>query len=161
GLNTADIYYRRNLWLMAFGMLHAYLFWPGDILFFYGATGLILFAFRKQSPSRLLILAAACVLVLVNKNIGAGFETIHIRDKGQAAIAAEKAGQKLTEEQQEQKKKWEDHLKEAKPPAAELKKEVDHHRNVVALIGHRLDEVARVESLIYYRFIFFDVCGAM
>ena len=33
GLQSADIYYRRNLWLMLFGLAHAYLLWQGDILY--------------------------------------------------------------------------------------------------------------------------------
>ena len=36
GLRVADIYTRRNMWLFLIGMLHAYLIWSGDILFYYG-----------------------------------------------------------------------------------------------------------------------------
>ncbi len=52
GIGAADIFVRRNAWLVAFGVVHAYLLlWLGDILFTYGIVGLFLFAFRKL-PSR-------------------------------------------------------------------------------------------------------------
>ena len=44
GIKVADIYYRRNLWLIAFGMIDGYLLlWEGDILYFYGLAALFLF----------------------------------------------------------------------------------------------------------------------
>lgn len=33
GVSTADIFYRRSLWLAAFGVPHAYLLWQGEILY--------------------------------------------------------------------------------------------------------------------------------
>ena len=47
GDQGADIYYRRILWLIVFGMIHAYFFWNGDILYSYGVAGLVLYPFRK------------------------------------------------------------------------------------------------------------------
>ncbi len=39
------------MWLMLFGILHCYLIWNGDILYFYGVVALIfLFPFRKLKP---------------------------------------------------------------------------------------------------------------
>src|SRR5882724_324262 len=54
GIRTADLYFRRMLWLLAFGMVHAYFFWVGDILYSYALTGLLLFAVRK-APSKYLL----------------------------------------------------------------------------------------------------------
>src|SRR5688500_10018130 len=37
GLRAADLYFRRTLWLIVFGLVNGYLLlWPGDILFYYG-----------------------------------------------------------------------------------------------------------------------------
>ena len=38
----ADIFYRRNSWLILFGIAHAYLLWGGDILYPYALCALIL-----------------------------------------------------------------------------------------------------------------------
>jgi uncharacterized protein len=37
--DAADIHYRRMLWLLLFGLLHAYLVWHGHILFYYVCDG--------------------------------------------------------------------------------------------------------------------------
>ena len=60
----AAMFYRRNAWLLAFGLVDAYiLFWTGDILVTYALAGFVLFRFRNASPRKLLI-SALVVLVL-------------------------------------------------------------------------------------------------
>ncbi len=55
-LDAADIYYRRVIWLLVFGVFDAFvLLWWGDILFFYGLIGMFLFPFRKMPAHRLLL----------------------------------------------------------------------------------------------------------
>jgi len=49
------VFVRRSLWLMLFGVLHAYLLWSGDILFSYAVCGLAVYSFRKWPWKRLLI----------------------------------------------------------------------------------------------------------
>ena len=59
----AAVFYRRNAWLLAFGLVDAYiLFWTGDILVTYALAGFVLFRFRNASPRKLLI-SALVVLV--------------------------------------------------------------------------------------------------
>ncbi len=60
----AAMFYRRNAWLLAFGLVDAYiLLWTGDILITYALAGFVLFRFRNTSPRKLLI-SALVVLVL-------------------------------------------------------------------------------------------------
>jgi len=56
GLRPARYHYRRMGWLILFGMLHAYLIWGGDVLFWYGMCGLLVYLLRKIRPSRLIVL---------------------------------------------------------------------------------------------------------
>jgi len=49
GLQFRGRYLRRCLVLLAFGVLHAVLLWPGDILHAYAVTGLLLLAFGEIS----------------------------------------------------------------------------------------------------------------
>jgi len=54
GIDASRLHYGRSLWLIVFGLLHAYLLWYGDILFTYGICALIVFRFRNARPKRLL-----------------------------------------------------------------------------------------------------------
>lgn len=65
GLWPADYFFRRQLWLLVFGLIHAYaLLWFWEILFPYAVCGMILFAFRKLSPKALIIAAGICLLIM-------------------------------------------------------------------------------------------------
>eukprot|EP01035_Chromulina_nebulosa_P066127 gene66127-90485_t len=61
GVPVVEYYYRRLLWLVLFGVINAYVFlWEGDILFFYGLLGMLLYPFRNSNPKWLLFVALAC-----------------------------------------------------------------------------------------------------
>ena len=47
------------LWLMAFGIVHSWLIWSGDILYSYALCGLLLFPLRNLSPKALFITGGA------------------------------------------------------------------------------------------------------
>jgi uncharacterized protein len=49
GLELVPLYRRRLLALLAFGFIHLFLVWSGDILFTYAIVGFLLLAFRNKS----------------------------------------------------------------------------------------------------------------
>lgn len=62
---VADLYYRRNLWLLAFGLLDVVLLlWPGDILHIYALAALFLFPFRKLGPKTLVAIGLVWSLMV-------------------------------------------------------------------------------------------------
>jgi len=66
-----EVWFRRLIWLILIGMIHAYIFlWPAEILFAYGMIGLLLFPFRRMSPKKLIWISIAIVLVgiVLNSN---------------------------------------------------------------------------------------------
>lgn len=69
---VSDLYYRRNFWLLAFGLFDVFfLLWPGDILHIYALAALFVFPFRRLPPRWLVIIGltwAAMVAVGIPDN---------------------------------------------------------------------------------------------
>ncbi|MCP4661751.1 MAG: DUF418 domain-containing protein [bacterium] len=108
GEEAADIYFRRNLWLLLFGVVHSYLLvYLGDILFFYGFVALVLFPFRKLSPRMLLILGSLILAIGVIPPSRFYYRYQEAKAAAMAAEAAEEAGRPITDEQKEARKRWE------------------------------------------------------
>lgn len=63
GIKTRSVFLRRSLWLLAFGLAHAYLLWSGDILVSYAICGVMVYPFRKMAPKRLLVFGMIAVAV--------------------------------------------------------------------------------------------------
>ncbi|HEY1930078.1 MAG TPA: DUF418 domain-containing protein [Caulobacteraceae bacterium] len=61
---AADIFHRRNMWLLLFGLIHGVLIWNGDILFFYGSLALLaLYPLRHVGAKRLVGIGIAISLL--------------------------------------------------------------------------------------------------
>lgn len=162
GLELADVYYRRTLWLIAFGVIHAYFIWYGDILFHYGVVGLALFPFRKLSGKALTTIGGALLLIHSLQGLGGmfHFQTVQ-KTVGEAAVA-EKAGNKLTEEQTAAKKEWDDMRKLFKPEKADIDKEIETHRKgFLPNLAHRAGTAASLQSDLFYRYLLLDVAGML
>ncbi|MBN2430060.1 MAG: DUF418 domain-containing protein [Acidobacteria bacterium] len=63
GGRPAKIHYRRMLWLLVFGLAHAYLLWYGDILVAYALCGMFVFLLRRMPPVWLVILGLGFIAV--------------------------------------------------------------------------------------------------
>ena len=72
-LAGAGLHYRRMFWLLLFGMAHAYLLWPGDILVTYALCGSFVFLFRKLPPWWLLSIGLLLLSVGSSLSILAGW----------------------------------------------------------------------------------------
>ncbi len=73
GRRARGLHYRRMMYLTIFGLIHAYLMWWGDILVWYGITGLWIFLFRKRRPRTLIIWGSAFVLLASLLSFAAGW----------------------------------------------------------------------------------------
>ena len=117
---VAEYYYRRLLWLVFFGLINAFVFlWMGDILFYYGLFGMILFAFRKLSPKWLLIIGLTIVSLGMIKSNWRYAETKEKRSQYLEAMAAKKENKKLTAEQQTAIGAWTNIENSQKPDTAQ------------------------------------------
>jgi uncharacterized protein len=118
--DAADIYYRRTIWLMLFGIAHAYLLWFGEILYPYALLGLLLYPMRRLSVRALVITGAVLCVLLTLAMTGEAFRGLSLRDEAAAADAAQRAGQPLTDEQRDTQHEWHERITGAKPDVREL-----------------------------------------
>jgi uncharacterized protein len=151
GRSSADVYYRRNTWLILFGIVHAYLLWLGDILYPYALCALILYPFRKMSARGLIITGSIVLVLTAGSYIGNGFGLRQSIRDGRAAIAAEKRGEKLTEKQEDAKRGYERRERFAHPNAEQLKKDAEEWRgNFFSVVGARGRLVGKFHGAPYY-----------
>ncbi|MES2645443.1 MAG: DUF418 domain-containing protein [Bacteroidota bacterium] len=116
GVTVAEYYYRRLLLLVLFGVINAYVFlWEGDILYYYGLCGMLLYPFRKAGAKWLFVLGILCIGIGHLKGM---LQYNDLREKRAAyvsAIATEKNKKKLTDKEQEAKGTWLEIEKNQKP----------------------------------------------
>lgn len=125
GTTVAEYYYRRLLWLVLFGVINAYvLLWTGDILFFYGLCGMLLYPFRKTKPKWLLMLGILCFAIGMLKTMLWYSDTRQSRKEYHAAVKAKEEKKELTEEQQGALAKWQNMEARQKPDSAEINRHV-------------------------------------
>ena len=163
GIEVADAYYRRTLWLFAFGVIHAWLIlWVGDILYWYGIAGLFMFTFRKMKPRTLIILG---VLVLASVVPKYAYEYSQLQSgiaEAQAAQLILDDGGELEDEQQEAIDGWQETLDDHNPSAEKLQKDIDGiHGNYFEIIASHAGFIIWMQSMGFYLYFFWDVIGMM
>jgi uncharacterized protein len=159
---SADIYYRRLLWLLAFGLLHAYFIWWGDILFFYAVLGLFLFPLRRLSGRVLISVGLILLLIGVGRGLLNALDLRGAKAAASAADAAAANGQPLTEEQKAAQTAWSQRLKDSRPAPEELAKEIDAYRgSYLDTLRQRAGFLAGSQAQALYHFFVFDIGGMM
>jgi uncharacterized protein len=160
GTYPADIYYRRLIWLLVFGLINAFIFlWAGDILYTYAICGLFIFPFRNLKPKHLLILGLAVMLTATLKMTLNMHEKRDARVKGDEAIALAKQNKPLTEEQKEIKEKREAALKKSSPEneEKEVQKEIrEVTKGYFSIMKYYKDINVKIQSSEFYNFYFWD-----
>jgi uncharacterized protein len=131
GVRAADIYTRRNMWLVLFGMLHCYLIWNGDILYFYGLAALLfLFPFRNLKPKKLLWTAG--IILLINTCVvqfGQTFAAMHSKQQAEKANIALAHHQVLTDDQISDLKSWQSIQDRWRKPPKKIYKDIAEHQD--------------------------------
>ncbi len=162
GAQAADIYYRRVLWLLAFGLIHAYFIWWGDILFFYSVLGLCLFPFRRLSARALVAAGVVLLLIGAGRNLPSAIELNAVQAAARAADRAAAGGQPLRDDQKAAQKAWQDRLKEARPKPDDLKRETDAYRGTYAsAFEQRAGFLITGHPKWLYHFFVYDIGGMM
>ncbi|HTE25926.1 DUF418 domain-containing protein [Flavitalea sp.] len=161
GTYPADIYYRRLIWLLIFGLINAFIFlWVGDILYSYAICGLFLFPFRKMAPKYLFLFGIGLMLMMNLKNTLTLYEGKSNREKGEYAVALEKKKQKLTPEQKTDKEQYEARVERLK--LANMKKEAakevaEFRKGYFSLMTYLKKINVEIQSTVFYNNYFYDI----
>ncbi len=115
GVQMVDLYLRRHLWLLVFGLANAFiLLWYWDILYWYAVLGILLFPFRKLPTKHLIAAAVVCLLLQTARENRDLYVQKAVIAKGEAIAKIDTICTKLTEEQKEQMSAMQDLKDKAK-----------------------------------------------
>jgi uncharacterized protein len=148
GADAVDLWLRRCLWLVLFGVLHRFaLQFTGDILYQYGLLGLIAVAFRKLRPRSLLLAGALCL---------AAFTPIELWHYHQACAKRDQAAQLAQSEQPVPQP-----TAQARPPKPDpIAAEIEAMRGDYATVfAYRWNYHHMFQSTYLYYYFVWDVLG--
>lgn len=130
---VADLYWRRNLWLLGFGLLDIFVFlWTGDILHIYALAALFLFPFRLLGPRLLLAFGSLFALFMVVTAVPIYLERAELLAAVPVIEKKVAAHQPLTKTEQAQQKDWKE-LLERRATGGEQAKKIQ----AMEKVGHR------------------------
>ena len=160
--DAADLYMRRNLWLIGFGFVNAFpLLWYGDILYAYGIIALFVFAFRKLPVKWLLAIGIGTLIANAAWN---AWDTREVLARHEAFVATETArasGAELTQAQRETVSAWAEARSEFKSSPEEIDDAVRARTSGYWPAFARTATInAWFQTWFLYRF-FFDIFGMM
>lgn len=118
----AATHYRRNFWLLVFGLFDAFvLLWTGDVLLTYALVGFCLYPLRHVSAARLATFAVGLLLLLTAFNSVLGVSLASMRA---AAVAVTEPSAPATAEQRELAAGWLEFAADYQPDDATLAAEI-------------------------------------
>ena len=160
--DSGDLYYRRTLWLMVFGVAHLFLLWQGEILYYYAICALVLYPFRNLRPRNLILIAAAGLVLLAGFDAFSGYDKREMIEKGRAAAEKAARHETLTEDETDEQRKWEDFAKERNPSAEKLRKNAEACQgSFTSVVKERGTLVMKWYSMPYFHPWMFDVWSMM
>jgi uncharacterized protein len=161
--DAADLHVRRMLWLILFGFVNSHvLLWRGDILFEYGITGLVLYAFRRAAPQKLVVIA---ILLFVGLTVRGAVDYHSLKTLEATAAAAQDAslsGRELTPLQAKAIDDWREELSHMKPSQEDLQEEIDAIRGgFVTAFGVVTEDIFQWRTSFFYQYGFFEDLATM
>ena len=164
GISVADLYYRRMLWLLLFGILHVYLMlWYGDILYPYALFGLMIFPLRNVKPKHLVM--AGLVLLTIGSIISIKHyhEDLKIKTEGVTVELLKEQNEdvKLTDEQETAFSDWEDFKKQKKTKEQITEANEKNLQGYWSIVNSRLGQNEFMQANLVYRFWVWDILSFM
>lgn len=161
GISTADVYYRRIIWLLLFGLVNSWIFlWNGDILYAYALFGFFLFPFRSHPVKNLLIIAAVLIAIGMAWDIADYHKNKALKKKAAKAMVLKESGTKLDRKSEAAIAEWKVNTHKKTP------KEIQEHikgmnGNYFEIIQHKAKELYWMQTWFQYRYGPWDILSFM
>lgn len=161
GIKAADIYFRRLMYLLVFGLIHGYLLlWVGEILYQYALMGFLVYSFRQMAPKRLI--AVAILLI----SIGTFWNYMDYKDTKKFVANVEEAavykaeGKELTKELKVASERWEKR-EEGRTPEAVAEYNAEMHKGYFRVVAFLAPTNYEFDTIWPYRDDVWDVLSMM
>lgn len=162
GAPYAGVWYRRSIWLLLIGSLHAYLIWFGDILFYYALIGMLVFLFRNLSPKALIVIACLLLPIALLLSYGGGIYMAKLGVSAAEITQLQGAGEELTEQQEQTLEEWDEMSLFLGPPDEQVIKDNNAYRGSYSeIVAYRAPFVVQMQSQAVLFFMIWRVGGLM
>ncbi len=161
--HAADVYYRRTIWLLVIGLFHGFFLWEGDILYWYGTLGLLLYPFRKLSGLALFGFGLLFASGLVLQGIYQDHQHHTLEVQARQAEQALDAGERLTAEQTAARTQWQEYERRQRPPTSEeIEKKIKQYQGTyLDVFKHRAKHLLATQAQVLYHYGLTDVLPMM
>jgi uncharacterized protein len=161
GIKAADIYFRRLMWLLVFGLIHGYLLlWTGEILYDYAIMGFLLYSFRNMAPKKLVLTAILLFCIGAFWTFTEYKEDQKMLANVEVAKSYKAQGKELTDELKAATARWEK-IQEKKSPKAVAEANEQMHKGYFSLVPHLAPYNRETDTSWVYRFDLWDILSMM
>lgn len=159
---VTDLFFRRLMWMVVFGVIHCYLLlWDGEILYTYAIVGMFAFSFRHLSPRNLLIGTFLILLIPTFLDIQKYRDVKDLSTKVEAVKVKVAAGN-ANREDSVVLDRWNALVKEDKATPEQLKEEMDaRSKGYWSIVLHKIPVNQWVQTYFLYRINFWDTLAMM
>lgn len=163
GTAVTDLFFRRLMWMVLFGILHCYLLlWDGEILYAYGIVGMFAFSFRHLAPQKLIWGTALILSVSTAMSFNDFIKGKENHAQAKIVEAKKAKGESPTTEEYMAAEEWKGMEKEMKASPQQVKEEMAaRSKGYWSIVKHKLPENQYMETDFLYFIGFFDTLAMM
>ncbi|MUP44442.1 DUF418 domain-containing protein [Gramella sp. BOM4] len=161
GIRAADIYFRRLLWLLLFGLIHGYLLlWSGDILYDYALMGFLVYSFRNLKPGKLLIIALLLFSIGSVWNYFENRNNLKKLDQVAEAEVYKAEGKELTKDMEKATGWWAE-IQEQRSPETVAETNESMRKGYFEVVAFLAPINMQTDTTWFYRFDVWDILAMM
>lgn len=161
GITGPDIYFRRLMWLLFFGLVHGYLLlWTGEILYDYALMGFLVYSFKNMAPKKLILIALFLVSIGTLWNFVDYRSTIKLTENVTLAEGRKTAGLPLSEDQQGALDTW-SKIEKKKSPSFIKEYNEKMRSGYFTVVKHLAPKNMESDTIWFYKWDVWDILSMM